>query len=88
MNDRMLLVRSERGSSAESLQLCLTPKISSVPTDGLEIERLPVSALTLRHRLREHGLLASIDAGRQMLLVRRTLDTRGRPKTSAPSESQ
>jgi hypothetical protein len=37
-------------------------------------ERLPVSAQTLRHRLREHGLLASLDAGRQMLLVRRTLE--------------
>jgi len=37
-------------------------------------ERLPLSEQTLRHRLREHGLLASIDAGRQMLQVRRTLD--------------
>ena len=37
-------------------------------------ERLPVSVQTLRHRLREHGLLASVDAGRQMLLVRRTLE--------------
>jgi len=37
-------------------------------------ERLPVSAQTLRHRLREHGMLASIDTGRQMLLVRRTLE--------------
>ena len=35
---------------------------------------LPVSAQTLRHRLREHGLLSSVDAGRQMLLVRRTLE--------------
>jgi hypothetical protein len=32
-----------------------------------------VSEQTLRHRLREHGLLASIHVGRQMLLVRRTL---------------
>ena len=37
-------------------------------------ERLPVSSQTLRHRLREHGLLASVDAGRQMLLIRRTLE--------------
>jgi hypothetical protein len=37
-------------------------------------ERLPVSAQTLRDRLREHGLLASIDAGRQMVMVRRTLE--------------
>ena len=36
-------------------------------------DRLPVSEQTLRHRMREHGLLASIDAGRQMVLVRRTL---------------
>lgn len=41
-------------------------------------QRLPVSEQTLRHRLREHGLLATIDAGRQMLLVRRTLE--GRPR--------
>jgi hypothetical protein len=41
-------------------------------------ERLPMSAPSLRHRLREHGLLASIDAGRQMLPVRRTLEGRAR----------
>jgi hypothetical protein len=41
-------------------------------------ERLPVSAQTLRHRLRQNSLLASVDAGRQMLLVRRTLE--GVPK--------
>jgi hypothetical protein len=35
-------------------------------------ERLPVSEQTLRHRLREHGLLAGIDQGREMLLVRRS----------------
>jgi hypothetical protein len=34
-------------------------------------QRLPVSAQTLRRRLHEHGLLASTDACRQMLLVRR-----------------
>jgi hypothetical protein len=37
-------------------------------------ERLPVSAQTLRHRLQEHGLLASVDVGRKMLLVRRNLE--------------
>jgi hypothetical protein len=37
-------------------------------------EGIPVSEQTLRHRLRERGLLASIDTGRQMVLVRRTLD--------------
>jgi hypothetical protein len=37
-------------------------------------EHLSLTAQTLRHRLREHGLLASVDAGRQMLLVRRTLE--------------
>jgi hypothetical protein len=38
------------------------------------VQRLAVSEQALRHRLREHGLLASIDVGRQMLLVRRTLE--------------
>jgi hypothetical protein len=41
-------------------------------------ERLPVSEQTLRHRLRDHGLLASTDVGRQMLQVRRTLEDRPR----------
>src|ERR1035437_6984094 len=41
-------------------------------------ERLPVSEQTLRHRLREQGYLVSIDAARQMLPVRRTLE--GSPK--------
>ena len=36
-------------------------------------DRIPISEQTLRHRMREHGLLASVDAGRQMVLVRRTL---------------
>ncbi len=35
--------------------------------------RLAVSEQALRHRLRERHLLASVDVGRQMLLVRRTL---------------
>jgi hypothetical protein len=37
-------------------------------------ERLPVGAQTLRHRLREQGLLASVDAAGEMLLVRRTME--------------
>ena len=36
-------------------------------------ERL-VGQQTLRHQLRERGLLASVDAGRQMVQVRRTLE--------------
>jgi hypothetical protein len=36
--------------------------------------RLPVGEQTLRHRMHQRGLLASIDAGRQMLPVRRTLE--------------
>jgi hypothetical protein len=42
-------------------------------------ERLAVSQQTLRHRLREHGLLVSTDVGRQMLTVRRTLEGCPRP---------
>lgn len=41
-------------------------------------ERMCVSEQALRHRLRERGLLASLDAGRGMLQVRRTLA--GRPR--------
>jgi hypothetical protein len=37
-------------------------------------EGLPVSAQTLRRRLRERGLLASTETCRQMLLVRRILE--------------
>ena len=37
-------------------------------------ECLVVSEQTLRHRLRARGLLASIDIGRQMLLVRRMVE--------------
>jgi hypothetical protein len=37
------------------------------------MERLAVSEQTPRHRLREHGLLASIDDGGQTLPVRKTL---------------
>jgi hypothetical protein len=38
------------------------------------VERLTVSKQSLHHRLRENGLLASIDHGRQMVQVRRTLE--------------
>ena len=55
--------------------LFLEPAASyQVAQQAAGLERLPVSEQTLRHRLREHGLLASIDVGRQMLLVRRTLE--------------
>jgi hypothetical protein len=37
-------------------------------------ERVPISAQTLRHRLREQGLLASVEVGRQTLLVSRILE--------------
>ena len=39
---------------------------------------LLISERTLRHRLHQRRLLATVDAGRQMLLVRRTLE--GRPR--------
>jgi hypothetical protein len=41
-------------------------------------ERLSVSQQALHHRLRESGLLASIDQGRQMVQVRRTIG--GKPR--------
>jgi hypothetical protein len=56
-------------------ELFLEPTISFQVAQQLAgANQLPITAQTLRHRLREHGLLASIDAGRQMLLVRRTLE--------------
>ena len=57
-----------------SKDLFLEPTVSyQIAQQAARGERLPVSAQTLRHRLHEHGLLASIDAGRQKL-VRRTLE--------------
>jgi hypothetical protein len=57
-----------------SSDLFLDPAVSyRVIQQMAGAERLAVSEQTLRHRLREHGLLASVDVGRQMLLVRRTL---------------
>jgi hypothetical protein len=37
-------------------------------------ERLPISQQTLHHRLQESGFLVSVDHGRQMVKVRRTLE--------------
>jgi hypothetical protein len=59
--------------------LFLDPTSSYLVAQALAgTERLPVSQQSLRHSLRERGFLVSIDAGRQMLLVRRTLE--GRPR--------
>jgi len=53
----------------------LEPTISyQVAQDLAGSEPILVGEQTLRHRLREGGLLASIDVGRQMLMVRRTLE--------------
>jgi len=41
-------------------------------------ERLPMSQQTLHHRLRESGILASVDEGRQMVQVRRTMERKPR----------
>jgi len=55
--------------------LYLEPTISyQVAHQMAGAHQLPVTAETIRHRLHQHGLLASVDAGRQMLLVRRTLE--------------
>ena len=49
-------------------------------------ERLPVSQPTLHQRLRESGLLASVDLNRQMVQVRRTLE--GCPRQVLHLEAQ
>jgi len=55
--------------------LFLEPTASYLVAQALAgAERVPVSEQSLRRSLRERGLLASIDAGRQMVLVRRTLE--------------
>ena len=41
-------------------------------------ERMSVSEQTLRHRLHERQFLASVDIGRHMLLVRRTIQSQPR----------
>ena len=55
--------------------LFLEPKASYLVAQALAgAERLLVSEQSLHHSLRERGLLASIDTGRQMVLVSRTLE--------------
>ena len=67
--------------------LFLDPTVSyQVVQQAAGSEPIPLSEQTLRHRLRDRGLLASVDAGRQMLQVRRTLE--GRPRQILPSESE
>jgi hypothetical protein len=59
--------------------LYLDPKASyEIAQEAAGSERLRVSEQSLRQRLRQNGLLASIDAGRGMVQVRRTLE--GRPR--------
>jgi len=55
--------------------LFLEPRTSyEVAQEMAGTERLPLGEQALRHRLRERGLLASIDVAAQMVLVRRTLE--------------
>jgi len=53
--------------------LFLEPAVSYRVAQALSgTERLTLSQQTLHHRLRESGLLLSVDGGRQMVQVRRT----------------
>jgi hypothetical protein len=55
--------------------LFLDPATSYQIAQGITgLERLSVSQQTLHQRLREGGLLASVDGGRHMVQVRRTLE--------------
>jgi hypothetical protein len=58
--------------------LFLEPAVSYQVARQLAGAEIAVSEQTLRHRLRERGLLTSIDPGRRMLQVRRTLE--GHPR--------
>jgi len=74
-NGRGWVAQGVRVGWVSSNDLFLDPAMSyRVIQEMAGAERLAVSEQTLRHRLREHGLLASVDVGRQMLLVRRTLE--------------
>ena len=56
-------------------EVFLEPTVSYQVAQSLAgSERLPVSQQTLHHRLRESGLLASVDPSRQMVQVRRILE--------------
>ena len=67
--------RGVRIGWVEGSDLFLEPKASYLLAQDLAgTERLPVSEQSLRRSLRERGLLASVDAARQMVLVRRTLE--------------
>jgi hypothetical protein len=69
--------RPTRGCRSD---LYLEPAVSyQVAQQVAGAERLPVGEQTLRHRLRQRGLLASVDVARQVLLVRRTLEGSPRP---------
>jgi hypothetical protein len=60
---------------ATGSDLFLDPAASYQIAQGVAYhERLPVSQQTLHQRLRESALLASVDHGRQMVQVRRTLE--------------
>jgi hypothetical protein len=55
--------------------LFLEPAASYLIAQGVAgTERLPISQQTLHHRLQESGFLVSVDRGRQMVQVRRTLE--------------
>jgi hypothetical protein len=75
MNRRPWAPQGRRIGWISGSDLFLDPDSSyRVAQQMADTEPLLVSAQTLRHRLRQSGLLASVDAGRQTLLVRRTLE--------------
>jgi hypothetical protein len=78
-NGRGWIAQGTRIGWIKGGDLYLDPTVSYQMAQELAgSERLKVSEQSLRQRLRENGLLASIDAGRGMVQVRRTLE--GRPK--------
>jgi hypothetical protein len=79
LKGRVLEPQGSRIGWVAGSDLFLEPAVSyEVVQRSAGAERLQITEQTLRHRLREHSLLASVDVGRQMLLVRRTLEGRAR----------
>ncbi len=75
------LAQGRRVGWVDGADLYLEPEASYAAAQELARDQgdgMPVSAQTLRKRLHERGLLASVDREREVLKVRRTLESRRR----------
>ena len=64
----------ESGGSSKAIYFWIQRPAIEVAQQIAAADPIQASEQTLRHRLRERGWLASVDSGRQMVQVRRTLE--------------